>query len=96
MEYVGAGERGDHRIGRAAQKFCRSGELHQPAVLDHPDAPGQGACILEGVGHEQGGELELGENVGEPVAHLLARDRVECAERLVKQQHAGLARESAR
>src|SRR5665811_1807983 len=40
LEDVGAGERGDHRVGWLAQKLRRGGELNQPAVLDHPDALG--------------------------------------------------------
>ena len=48
------------------------------------------------MGDEQRGELEVGEDVGELVAHLPAGDRVERAERLVEQQHARVACERAR
>ncbi len=94
-EDVGAGECRDHRTGRTAQQLVGRGELHQAAIVDYPHTLSQGGRVVEGVGDQQSGKPELGENVGEHVAHLPARDRVERAERLVEQQHTGLARESA-
>ncbi len=69
--------------------------MHQPAVVDHADALGEGSGVIEGVRDQQRGEPQPGENVCEFVAYLLAGDCVECAERLVEQQHAGLACERA-
>jgi hypothetical protein len=48
------------------------------------------------VGDEHGRELELGEEIGELVANLLAGDGIEGAERLVEEKDARLTRERAR
>jgi len=95
IEDVGAGERRDHRVGGTAQQLGRGGDLQEPALVDHGDTVGEGGRVLEGMRDQQRGELELAEQLGELVAHLPARDRIERAERLVEQQHAGLARERA-
>lgn len=57
---------------------------------------GKGGGVVEGVGDEEGGELERGQQVGELVAHALARDRIERSKWFVQQEHARLARERTR
>ncbi len=95
VQHVGTRERGHHHAGWASQQLWRRGELHEPAVVDHPDPLGQGGSVVERMSDQQCGEFQLLEDVGELVTHLLARDRVQRAEWLVEQQHAGLARQSA-
>ena len=58
-EQVGAGERGDERIGRPVDELVGSCELAQASVDDHADLVGERGCVLEVVGDEDGREREL-------------------------------------
>ena len=57
-------------VCRAAQQLGGRGELHEAAVVDHGDPMGESGGVVEGVGDQQGRELELGELLGELVADL--------------------------
>jgi len=91
LKDVGAGERRDHHIRRAAEQLIGGPDLHKAAEVDHTDPLGESGGIIEGVGHEQRREAELREDAGEFVAHLAPGDCVQRAERLVEQQHARLS-----
>ena len=69
--------------------------MHEATLVDHPDPVRQRGGVLERVGDQQRGEAKLVEEVAELVADLSAGDRVKRAERLVEQQHSGVARERA-
>ena len=90
-EHVGPGQGGHGGVGRGAEELGRRRQLEQAAAVDHADPRGEGGCILEGVGDEQGRQAEPAELVAELVADLAAGDRVEGGEWLVEQEHARVA-----
>ena len=65
-------------------------------VDDHADAVGERRRVLEVVGDEQGRQPQLGQQLGELGADDRARVRVERRQRLVEQQHRGVAGECPR
>ncbi len=95
VEEVGAGQGGNEGAGRSAKELLRRRDLHHPALIDDRDPLSERDGILEGVGDQQGGKGELGEDAGELLADLPAGDGVERTERLIEQQHARIAGECA-
>ena len=93
VDDVGPGERGHHHRGGIAQQLGRGRELDEAAVVEHADAIGECAGIVEGVRHQKRGKADVGEDVCELGAHLPACERIERAEGLVEKEHAGLASE---
>ena len=71
----------------------RRAELAQAALDDDAEAPGQRRRVLGVVGHEQRREPEPGQHVLQLAADDGAGLGVERRERLVEQQHAGVARQ---
>ncbi len=95
IEDVGAGERGHHCGDRPAPQLAGGAELHNPAAVDHGDPIGHGRRVIERVRHQQSRQPKSREDLGELIADLPAGDCVECAEWLVEQQYARLARQCA-
>ena len=96
VQEVRAGERGDERIGGPRHEVGRRSRLAKPALDDHADLVGESGRVLEVVGHEQGRDLETGEELLELGAHVDLRVGVERRERFVEQEDLGVARERAR
>ena len=92
---VGAGERRDEDVGRAGDEALRRAVLVEAAVDDHADLVGQRRGVLVVVGDEQRRQPELAQQLLQLAANGRLRVRVERRERLVEQQHAGVARERA-
>ncbi len=95
-KHVGAGQCGDHGAGRIAQQLSRWRELHEAPVVDDADSRGERDGVLKRMRDHQRRQAEFSQHVGEIVTHLLACDRVESRERLVQQQHPGLASKRSR
>ena len=94
-QHVRAGERGDERVRRLRDELLRRRELPQLAVHDHADFVCERRSILVVVRDEQGRQPELAQELLELRRAPPLGVRVECRERLVQQQHAGIARERA-
>ncbi len=95
VEEVGAGQGGDEGAGRSAKELLRRRDLHHPAVIHHRDPLPERDRILEGVGDQQGGKGQLGEDAGELLPDEPAGDGVKRTEGLIEQQHARIAGEGA-
>ena len=80
--------------GRATSSWAER-ELAQLAVDDHADAVGERGRVLVVVRDEQRRQAELAQQLLQLAADRDLRVRVERRERLVEQQHAGVARERA-
>ena len=93
---VGPGERGDEDVGGVRDELAGRGHLAEPAFDDHADLVGERGCVVPVVRDEQRGQPQLVEQLVQlaPDRHL--RVRVERGERLVEQEHAGIARERPR
>ena len=78
------------------QQIRRRAQLHHLASVEHTDAVGQDRGVFERMRDEQGREPQSAQRVAKLVADLLARDRIERAERFVEEQHSRLAGERAR
>ena len=89
---VAADEAGDEGVRRRVEQAGGGVGLVDPPVHDHPDPVGQRRGVLEVVGHQQGGEAQLPEEIEQLGAHLRARVGVEGGERLVEEQHGRVAR----
>ena len=95
-QQVGAGEGGDEGVGRPLDELGRRAELAHPALHDHADAGGQRRGVLEGVADEQRRALQRGQQLLQLAAHHLPGVGIEGRERLVEQEHAGVAGQRAR
>ena len=80
----------------SADELLRRRELAQAAVDDHSDLVGERGGVLVIVRDEQRGQSELAQELLQLAAHRRLRVRVERRERLVEQQHTGVARDRAR
>ena len=87
---VGAGECRDHGGRGIALQYIRRGQLHQTSAIDHTDSLRERRGVLKRVRDHQRGKREFAQEVRQTVAHLLTRQRVECAEGFVEQEHARL------
>ena len=76
-------------------ELLRRGELAQLAVDEDADLVGERRRILVVVSDEQGRQAELPQQLLQLAAHLDLRVRIERGERLVEEQHARVARQSA-
>ena len=95
-QQVGAGERGDERVGRAVDELARALRAGAASVDEHADLVGERSGVLEVVGDEDRRQRELAQQLLQLGAHGALRVRVERRERLVEQDHARAARERAR
>ena len=90
---VGADEVGDEVVGRAGQELGGRGVLHQPALAHDRDAVGHLDALVDVVAHEDDGLRDGAVQAQEVVLQALARDRVDCGERLVHEHHRRVARQ---
>jgi hypothetical protein len=95
-EEVGTGEGGDEGVARVRDEVGRRPELAQAAVHEHAHLVGERRRVLVVVRHEQRRQLEPAQQLGELVPNLCLRVRVERGERLVEEEHRGVARECPR
>ncbi len=91
VQNVGAGELRNECGGGSAVHGRGHVELDDPAGVDDPQAVAEDARVVEGVGDEQGGQLDGREDLRELVADLAPGDRVKRAERFVEQEHLRVA-----
>ena len=73
----------------------RRAELQDASLADHPDAMREGRRVLEVVSHDDRRQAEIFEELAELGAHAGSRVRVERGERLVEEEHRGVARQRA-
>ena len=92
-EQVRAGERGDERVRRMRDELLRRRDLTQRAVDEDADLVGERNGVLVVVRDEQRRQAELAQELLELAAYRDLGVRVERRERLVEQQHAGIAGE---
>ena len=95
MEDGGAGEGRDERVDRRGDEVGRGAGLEDPAVDDDADRVRERSGIFEVVRDEDRRQSEVAQVVVELTAHRGLGVRVERRERLVEEEHAGLAREGS-
>ena len=93
---VGAGERRHERIARLRDELGRRAELAQFALDEHADGAGERGGVLVVVRHDQRRQVEGPQQLLQLEPHRVLRMGVERGERLVEQQHAGVACERPR
>ena len=76
--------------------LVRRADLLDPAVIHHHDAVGNLQRLLLVVRDEHAGDLQIVVESPQPAPQFLAHLRVQCAEGLVEQQHAGFDRQRTR
>ena len=86
-----ADEAGDEQVARMVVELERRARLLDDAGLQHHDLVGHGHGLDLVVGDVDHGRLELVVQPGELDPHLHAQGGVEVGERLVEQEHLGLA-----
>ena len=92
-EHVRAGEARNERVGRRGDELGRRPGLADPAVGERGDATGEHRRVVEVVRDEEHGQVQLVEQLSQLEPERGARMRVERGERLVEEEHAGIARE---
>ena len=85
----------DEWIGRVIVHFFGSADLFDAAFIHHHDSVGKLERLLLIVGDEDGCNAHLVMQPAQPAAQIPANTRIECAERLIQQQHAWLHRQRA-
>ena len=88
-------EAGDEEVGRTVVQLERRADLLDRSVVQHHDAVGHGHGFHLVVGHIDGGGLQPLMQFLDLRAHLHAQLGVEVGERLVEQEHGGIAHDSA-
>ena len=90
VEHVGgADEVGDEAVGRVLVDVAGLADLFDAAVVEHRQPVAQGQRLVLVVGHDDERDADLALDRLQLDLHLFAQFEVECAERLVEQQHPG-------
>ena len=84
-----ADEVGDVARGRPVVQVARGADLRDPPLPHEHDPVAHGERLLLIVRHVDEGDAQVGLQVLELELHLLPQLEIECAERLVQQQHPG-------
>src|SRR4051812_5210121 len=92
----GPDELHDELVRRRVVQLARGADLLDLALVHDHDLLGHLHGLLLVVRHEDGGHVHLVVQTPQPLAQLLADGGVECAERLVEEQHLRLHRQRAR
>ena len=95
-EEVAAGEARDEGIRRRCDQLGWRADLEQLALDEDPDAPGERGGVLVVVRHEQRRQGEALQQLAQLRSDRHARVSVEGGQRLVEQQHRGIAGERTR
>ena len=94
-EQAGAREGRDERVGGGGDELGGRPGLEKRAVDDDADRVGERGGVLEVVRDDDRGQVELAEVLVQLEADAGLRVGVERGERLVEEEHVGLARERA-
>ena len=97
VEHVGGSDEvGDEPVRRVLVDVAGLADLFDPAVVEHREPVAQGECLVLIVGDDDERDADLALDFLQLDLHLFAQFEIECAERLVEQQHPGTSDQRAR
>ena len=97
VEHVGGSDEvGDEPVRRALVDVAGLADLLDASLVEHREPVAQGQCLVLVVGDDDERDADLALDLLQLDLHLFAQLEIQCAERLVEQQHPGSSDQRAR